>query len=148
MDAVEIKIVRLDPNIPLPKKMHKEDAAYDICSRVDTVLEPKSFKMIPTGIKVEIPIGYRIDVRSRSGLAAKYGIFCLNSPGTIDSGYREEIHIILANFSDKPFEIHKYDRIAQILVQRNLDIIFKEIREDELDSEIDRKGGFGSTGLK
>ena len=102
--------------------------------------------MVSTGVFPEIPENFEIQVRSRSGLAAKNGVFVLNSPGTVDSDYRGEIKVILANMSDKPFEIRKGDRIAQLVVspvqQADFEIV-SEISDTERSA-----GGFGSTGIR
>ncbi len=146
MESIEIKVERLDEEVPLPTKMHPSDAGYDVSAREQVVIPPKSFAIVPTGLIFEIPLGYRIDVRSRSGLAAAHGIFVLNSPGTIDAGYRDEIKIILANFSEEPFIIQKGDRIAQLIVERvNVEVNWKVV--ERVSKEHDRGGGFGSTGI-
>ena len=101
--------------------------------------------VIPTGLYTSFPPGYEIQVRSRSGLAIKNGIFCLNSPGTIDANYRSEIGVILANFSDEVFEIRQGDRIAQAVLAKVSLIEWNIV--DNL-NETDRKGGFGHSGIK
>lgn len=146
MEFIEIKVEKKDKDVALPKRFHEWDAGYDVCSSIDVTIPPKEFAVIPTGLIFEIPKGYRVDVRSRSGLAARHGVFVLNSPGTIDAGYRDEIKIILANFSDTPFEVKKGDRIAQLLVQRvDVEVTWKEVEKISRDN--DRGGGFGSTGI-
>jgi len=100
--------------------------------------------MIPTALAVHIPDGYEMQVRSRSGLAAKHGIFCLNAPGTIDSDYRGEINVILANFGKEPFVIQRGDRIAQLVVAKYERIVWEE--QDQLSDTSRGTGGFGSTG--
>jgi dUTP pyrophosphatase len=100
--------------------------------------------MIPTAIAVHIPDGYEMQVRSRSGLAAKHGIFCLNAPGTIDSDYRGEINVILANFGKESFVIERGDRIAQLVVAKYERIVWEE--QDQLSDTTRGTGGFGSTG--
>ncbi len=145
-ELIEIRVERLSSDIPLPRRMHDLDAGYDVCSRIEVTVPPKDFVVIPTGLIFEIPPGFRIDVRSRSGLAAKYGIFVLNSPGTIDAGYRDEVKIILANFSNQPFLVRKGDRIAQLVVSRvDVDIKWKIVAK--VSRINDRGGGFGSTGI-
>ena len=141
---LKLKVKRLDHGLPLPSRATPGSSGYDVFSRIDTVLEPGEFKGIPTGIALEIPEGYEVQVRPRSGLALKHGIGILNSPGTIDSDYRGEVVVILFNFSRKPFEIKRGDRIAQIVP---LKIPACEIVEtDELSSTDRGEGGFGSTG--
>ena len=108
------------------------------------ILEAGKVLMVPTNLSVEIPLGYEIQVRPRSGLAAKHGIGVLNSPGTIDSDYRGEIKTILFNFSDKDFEINRGDRISQMVVSK---VYLADLVEDKELSESTRgAGGFGHTG--
>lgn len=133
-------------DIPLPKYETEGSAGMDIRAAVenDVVIAPKGFALIPTNLSVEIPVGYEIQVRPRSGLAAKYGIGVLNSPGTIDSDFRGEIKIILFNFSDYIFRVSNSDRIAQLIVSK---VYRMEIEETDNLSETERgEGGFGSTG--
>jgi dUTP pyrophosphatase len=100
--------------------------------------------MVPTGIRMEIPIGFEAQVRPRSGLAAKHGITVLNSPGTIDSDFRGEVKVVLLNTSDEKFIVKKGDRIAQLVFSQVFRAIFKK---DEVLTQTDRgQGGFGSTG--
>lgn len=145
---VTIKIERTEngKDLPLPTFSHKGDACADLRSAEDLILEPRSFKAVSTGIKAEIPLGYEIQVRPRSGLALNYGVTILNSPGTIDSGYRGEIKVILINHSLQPFSIKKGDRIAQISVKKVERVVF-EITEKVSATERG-EGGFGSTGIK
>lgn len=103
------------------------------------------FKMIPSGIKMEIPAGYEVQVRPRSGLAAKYGITVLNTPGTIDSDYRGEVKVILINHSKKDFVINNGDRIAQFVIARAMQADF--VSSGKLSDSARGEGGFGSTGI-
>lgn len=120
------------------------DVKADIAESV--TLKPLERAMIPTGLYVEIPEGYEIQVRPRSGLAAKHGVTVLNSPGTIDADYRGEIRVILVNLSNDPFEIVPGERIAQFVVARHERI---EWQLSETLSDTDRgEGGFGSTGKR
>ncbi len=119
-------------------------SGLDLFSREETIIEPKGFKTISTGVILEIPEGYEAQVRPRSGLASKYGIGVLNSPGTIDSDYRGEVKVILFNFGDTPFEIKEGDRIAQLVFNK---IVKVELEKAEVLSPTKRgKGGFGHTG--
>lgn len=111
----------------------------------DMVLEAGSIACVPTGIFMEIPFGYEVQVRPRSGLALKNGVTVLNSPGTIDSDYRGEVKVILINLSDRPFVIKNGDRIAQIVPSAVTRCSFKE--KDELGKTGRMSGGFGSTGV-
>jgi len=144
---MKLKIKILDKSIPFPKFAHKSDAGLDLYSTIDYLLKPFERKLVPTGIKIEIPEGYAGFVQPRSGLAIRYGISLVNTPGLIDSGYRGEIQAILINFDpSKAFEIKRGDKICQLVIIKieNTEIIFK----DELDDSDRGEGGFGSTGLK
>lgn len=127
-----------------PKKAHPDDAGYDLCSRIDTVLEPLSGMAIPVGFAMKLPFGYEAQIRPRSGLAAKHHITVSNSPGTVDANYRGEIKAILYNLGKEPFTIKRGDRIAQMVICKLPEI--KLVEATEL-SETDRgSGGFGSSG--
>ncbi len=143
---VKVKVKVLDRSMPAPKYANKGDAGLDLYSTINCKLKPFERKKIPNGIKISIPEGYAGFVQPRSGLAAKYGIGLLNSPGLIDSGYRGEVCTILINLDPKnEFEIKKGDRICQLVIQKveNADL---EIT-DELGDTDRGEGGFGSTGL-
>ncbi len=130
----------------LPKYETPLSAGMDVRANIteSIVLEPLERAMIPTGLYVELPAGYELQVRPRSGLAAKYGITVLNSPGTVDADYRGEVRVILVNLSNEPFEIKPGERIAQLVIARH------ERAEWELVEELSETergaGGFGSTG--
>lgn len=143
---IKIKIKLLDSSLQLPKYAHKGDAGLDLCSAVDCLIKPYERKLIPTGIKVEIPLGYAGFVQPRSGLAIKYGIALVNSPGLIDSGYRGEICIIMINLDkSNDFTIKKGDKICQLIIKKIEEVELIEVDDVE---ESDRgEGGFGSTGL-
>ena len=145
-DTVPIQIKRLDDGLPLPKKAHPGDAAFDICSRIDYTLEPGERKAIPTGIAIALPDGYAALVLPRSGLAAKHGITIVNAPGLIDSNYRGEIASILLNTeTTQPFEIHRGDRISQLMIIRVPETDFQIV--DELPGSERGADGFGSSGI-
>jgi dUTP pyrophosphatase len=130
----------------LPEYKTNGASGADICSTISTEIEPDNIAIIPTGLLPEIPEGYEIQIRPRSGLAAKYGITVLNTPGTIDSDYRGEIKVILINTGKDKFVINKGDRIAQIVVAPVVQAQF--VNKIEL-SETERgTDGFGSTGVK
>ena len=146
---IEIKFKRLrkDLNhIPLPSYATKGSAGLDIYAAIEKpiTLLHGAIEMIPTNISVEIPEGYEIQVRPRSGLAAKHGIGILNSPGTIDSDYRGEIKIIIINFGKEDFVIQPAERIAQLVVSKLYTAKF--IETNELNNTPRGKGGFGHTG--
>lgn len=143
---MQVKFKRLSPKAVIPFQQHAYDAGYDVTSVEDTVIPAGKWKLVKTGLSVELPAEMELQVRSRSGLALKTGVFCLNAPGTVDAGYRNEIGVILANFSDEDFRIQCGDRIAQFVFQTPK---HPEITEVEELSESDRGlGGFGSTGMK
>ncbi len=143
-DRIVVKVKRLIPDGQLPKQAREGDAAFDLHSAVEYDLQPNESYGVPTGIALEIPQGYEGQVRPRSGLALKNGITITNSPGTIDSGYRGEVRVIVHNLGKEVFHIEKGMRIAQIAVRPVPDVRFVEVMELE-DSERG-SGGFGSTG--
>ena len=149
MNKIKIKVKRLSADfndIPLPKYETEGSSGLDIRAAVETSVVLKSGKVIlvPTNLSVEIPPGYEIQVRPRSGLAAKNGIGILNTPGTIDADYRGEIKIILFNFSNADFEIKRGDRIAQLILSK---VYFAELElSEKLEASGRGKGGFGHTG--
>ena len=145
MSPINIKIVNTSAN-PLPQYATRGSSGMDIRASLDipVSLQPLERTLIPTGLFVEIPGGYEIQIRPRSGLAIKQGITCLNSPGTIDSDYRGEIKIILINLSSEEQVINHGDRIAQMIVQKTERAEFEQV---EFLNETERaKGGFGHTG--
>jgi len=145
--ALSIKIVNKSTNT-LPSYATLGSSGMDIRAFMTEpiVLEPLSRGLVPTGFFVEIPLGYEIQIRPRSGLAIKQGITCLNSPGTIDADYRGEIKVILINLSNEPQTIHPGDRIAQMVVQKVEQIQWVPV--SELNESERGSGGFGSTGSK
>lgn len=149
MEKIKIKIKRISDefsDIPLPEYATEGSSGLDMRAAVDDkiILESGKVKLIPTNLSVEIPLGYEIQVRPRSGLAAKHGIGVLNSPGTIDSDYRGEIKTILFNFSDKDFEINRGDRISQMVISKVY--IAELVEDDKLSQSARGAGGFGHTG--
>ncbi len=147
--SLKINISRINNNsdLPLPVYSTNGSAGMDIVAHLQKPIkiEPGKTVLVPTGLAVAIPDGYECQVRSRSGLAAKYGIFALNSPGTIDSDYRGEIKVILSNFGDTTFEINNGDRIAQLVVAKYEKVTWNQT--DSLDDTERGEGGFGSTGI-
>lgn len=142
---VDIPIVRLDPDLPLPAYAHPGDAGLDLRSRIDVVVPPAGGRvLVPTGVAIAIPEGHAGWVLPRSGLALNHGIALVNAPGLIDAAYRGELKVILLNTDPStPFEVRRGDRIAQLVIQR-----FATVRWDVVDSleGDDRGGGFGHTG--
>jgi len=150
-NAVNIKVKRLNEkynDIPLPSYSTEGSSGMDIRAAVEDfiIIKKNETALIPTNISVEIPDGYEIQVRPRSGLAANYGIGILNSPGTVDSDYRGEIKIILFNFGAEDFRISRGDRIAQIVLNRYCKAVINE--SAELNNSSRGSGGFGHTGEK
>ncbi len=148
MDRVEIGVKRLPEthDLPLPRYMSDRASGMDLHAAVPgrVVIAPGAIELVPTGIVLAIPEGHEGQVRSRSGLALKRGVFVLNSPGTIDSDYRGEIGVILANLGPEPFAIERGDRIAQLVVCRVSRVSWSE--EEDLASTNRQAGGFGHTG--
>jgi dUTP pyrophosphatase len=143
---MEIPVRRLDPDLPLPAAQHAGDAGVDLVAREGTVLKPRGGRAaVPTGIAVAIPEGYAGFVQPRSGLARRHGVTCLNTPGLVDAGYRDEISVLLVNTDpSEAFEIQRGDRIAQLVVQRVETVVWHEV--DALDDSERGLGGWGSTG--
>lgn len=147
MAAVEIKVINQSPN-PMPGYATEGSAGMDIRAHMEgpMLLKPLQRELVPTGLFLEIPDGYEVQIRPRSGLAINQGITCLNTPGTIDSDYRGEIKIILINLSGEAQSIYPGDRIAQMVVKRVERAHLVSVTQL---SETGRSnGGFGSTGKK
>lgn len=145
MNTIKVKIIK-EEGIELPKYMTEESAGMDIKAFIKEpiTLDSLDRELISTGIKLEIPKGYEVQVRPRSGLALKHGITILNSPGTIDSDYRGEIKIIVVNLSKERYTIENGERIAQLVIQKVYQMKLEEVKEL---SETQRaSGGFGHTG--
>jgi dUTP pyrophosphatase len=142
---VPILVRRLDPDLDLPAYANPDDAGADLVSTIDVSLLPGERAIIPTGIAIALPRGYAAFVHPRSGLAARCGVTTLNSPGTIDAGYRGEIRVIVVNLDPKvPVELHRGERIAQLVVQKVEHARFVEV--ETLPGSARGEGGFGSTG--
>lgn len=143
--SVEGLVVKIKGNL-IPQYQTSHSAGCDLCADIKRpiILNPKEFYIIPTGISIELPEGYEAQVRPRSGLASKYGIGILNSPGTIDADYRGEIKVILFNFGKETVRIKRGDRIAQIVFSRVIKVRFKRVKE--LNRTARGSGGFGHSG--
>jgi dUTP pyrophosphatase len=146
MTSIRIALKRLDngADLPLPAYATAGSAGLDIVAAESLTLPPGGRAAIPTGFAIAIPAGYEVQVRPRSGLALKYGITCLNTPGTIDSDYRGEVKVILANLGGEPFAVARGERIAQLVPAAVQHAVFAEV--DTLDDTGRGGGGFGSTG--
>ena len=144
MIDIEVKRLSNGEGLPLPAYATQHAAGLDVVAAEDLTLEPGARHAVATGFAIAIPNGFEVQVRPRSGLALKHGITCLNTPGTIDSDYRGEVRVILANLGSEPFEVRRGERIAQLVPAPVLRADFREV--DELDSTARGAGGFGSTG--
>ena len=144
---VRIKVQRLDPELPLPRQQHTDDAGYDLHARERVELAPGGGRaLVPTGLAIAIPAGYAGFVLPRSGLALKHGITCLNAPGLIDPQYRGELKVLLVNTDPStPFVVERGDRVAQLVIQHVEVVDWNEV--DELDTTERDTFGFGSTGV-
>jgi len=143
-----VKVRRSRPDLPLPARATPGSSGVDLRAALDgdLVLTPGGRAAVPTGLSVAVPEGYEIQVRPRSGLALDHGVTCLNSPGTIDSDYRGEVRVILANLGIEPVVIHPGDRIAQAVLSPVCRIDWTEV--DELPPSPRSGGGFGHTGRR
>ncbi len=127
-----------------PAKAHADDAAYDLRSRLDLTVQPGKVTLAPTGLYLELPVGFEAQIRPRSGMALKYSMTLLNTPGTIDAGYRGEVCCIMFNAGEQPYEVKRGDRIAQMVIAALPDVELVETAE--LSDSERSAGGFGSTG--
>jgi dUTP pyrophosphatase len=134
--------------LALPAYETEGSAGLDLRAAIaegeELTLKPMGRALVPTGLKMSVPLGYEVQVRPRSGLALKFGITCLNSPGTIDSDYRGEVGVILVNLGSEDFVIRRGDRIAQMIVAQHARIVWET--PDALETTARGEGGFGSTG--
>tara|TARA_B100001029_G_C14754871_1_gene282749 strand:+ start:72 stop:509 length:438 start_codon:yes stop_codon:yes gene_type:complete len=143
---VRVLVKRLDPKVNLPEYKTSGSSGMDLMAFIEnkiTIL-PKTSQIVPTGLSIAIPEDCEVQIRPRSGLAAKFSISVLNTPGTIDSDYRGEIKVILYNHSNKSFDVNNSDRIAQMILVPILKMEFDEV--NELPGTFRGSGGFGSTG--
>jgi dUTP pyrophosphatase len=145
LEPLDVPVVRLDPDLPAPTYAREGDAGADLCAREGAVLAPNGGRaLIPTGVAVAIPVGYAGFVQPRSGLALRHGVTLLNTPGLIDAGYRDELKVLLLNTDpSEAYEVHRGDRIAQLVIQRVEVCAFRAV--ETLEGE-NRGGGFGHTG--
>jgi dUTP pyrophosphatase len=144
--VLEIPVIRLDADLPLPAYARPGDAGADLVAREAAVLRRGGGRAaVPTGIALALPPGYAGFVQPRSGLALRHGVTCLNTPGLIDSGYRDEVRVLLVNTDpDDDYRVERGDRIAQLVVQRVEQVAFSPV--DELGATDRGMGGFGHTG--
>jgi dUTP pyrophosphatase len=145
VDAPELPVRRLDPDLPLPTYAHAGDAGADLRAAEEVELPPGGRAVVGTGVALAVPDGYAAFVHPRSGLAARHGITVVNAPGTIDAGYRGEVRVVLLNTDPvTPFTVRRGDRIAQLVVQPVARARFLDV--EELPATPRGDGGFGSTG--
>lgn len=142
---VDVRIRRLDPGVPIPAYARPGDAGADLVTTSDVLIRPGERTVVGTGIAVALPEGYAAFVHPRSGLALRSGLSVVNTPGTIDAGYRGEIKVVLINHDlREPVTLARGDRIAQLVVQRVEQVAFAEVAD--LDETARGEGGYGSTG--
>lgn len=147
MEKIKVKVINVSQN-ELPEYKTPQSAGMDLRANISESVElrPIERKLIPTGIKIQLPEGYEAQVRPRSGLALKHGITVLNAPGTVDADYRNEIGALLINLSDDTFFIEPNDRIAQLVIAKHETAEWIEV--DVLDDSERGENGFGHTGIK
>lgn len=147
--TVKFKWLDHGKGLPMPRRQSRAAAGHDLAAALSDgeilVLEPGKFDIVPCGFSIALPEGYEAQIRPRSGLAAKFGVTVLNSPGTVDADYRGEVMVILINHGSAPFEIRRGDRIAQMVIASVPDLALEDVEDLE---ETDRgTKGFGSTGI-
>jgi len=142
--GVEVDVVRIDPDLPLPEYALPGDAGLDLVAREVVTIAAGEWAMVATGIAIELAEGWAGFVLPRSGLAARHGITCLNTPGLIDSGYRDEVRVVLVNHSRSDYTVNRGDRIAQLVVLPVPRIQWRVV--DALSASERGRGGFGHSG--
>ncbi|WP_421093431.1 dUTP diphosphatase [Pseudarthrobacter sp. CC4] len=143
--TLQVQLKMLDPGLEAPSYAHPGDAGADLRAREDVVLQPGERRLVPTGVAIALPDGFVALIHPRSGLATKHGLTIVNAPGTVDAGYRGEIAVTLLNTdASQSIELHRGDRIAQMVIQRVEHAQF--IPVNELSGSVRGTGGFGSTG--
>ena len=144
-DALVVAVQQIDPELPLPAYAHPGDAGADLVAGVDVTLAPGERALVPTGIAIALPEGYAAFVHPRSGLAARHGLSIVNTPGTVDAGYRGEIKVLLINHDPvEAITLRRGDRIAQLVIQRVERARFEPVTA--LPDSVRGGGGYGSTG--
>ena len=145
LEPLAVPLLRLDPDLPPPAYAHPGDAGADLVTAVDLRLAPGERALVPTGVALAVPDGYVALVHPRSGLAARHGVSIVNTPGTVDAGYRGEVKVLLVNLDPaSPVDLRRGDRIAQLVIQRVERARFVEVAE--LPPSARGAGGYGSTG--
>ena len=143
--CLDVAIDRVSPDAKLPSLSHHGDAGYDLYANETLEVLPGNIALVATGLKLAVPVGFECQVRPKSGLALNHGVTLLNSPGTIDAGYRGEVKVILINLGKNPFLVEKGKKIAQLVFNKIESADFKIV--ERLDETRRGDGGFGSTGL-
>lgn len=141
---MQLRVKRLTPSATLPARAHPGDAGLDLCSAVDLDIPPGETRLVGTGLAIDLPPGTEAQVRPRSGLALKHRVTVLNTPGTIDEGYRGEVGVILINHGHAVFEVRRGMKVAQLVIQPTLEI--EVVERATLSDTVRGDGGFGSTG--
>lgn len=142
---MKLKVKKIHEDAKMPSYAHEGDSGLDLYSVEEVVLEPGERKLVKTGLQIAMPKGFEAQVRPKSGLAAKFGITVLNTPGTVDSCYRGEIGVILINLGKEPYKVEKGKKIAQMVIAKVEEAEVEEAAE--LDETARNEGGFGSTKL-
>ena len=142
---MEVKVKKIHEDAKIPAYAHEGDSGMDLYSVEETILQPGETKLVKTGLQIAVPKGFEAQVRPKSGLAAKFGVTVLNTPGTVDSGYRGEVMIILVNHGKEEYKVEKGKKIAQMVIAK-VEEAKIEVVED-LDNTTRKDGGLGSTGL-
>lgn len=142
---MKLKVKKISPDAKIPGYAHSGDSGMDLYSVEETELKPGERKTIKTGLQIAVPKGFEAQVRPKSGLAAKFGITVLNTPGTVDSGYRGEVMVILVNLGNEVYKVEKGKKIAQMVIAKVEEAEVEEV--EDLDETARKDGGFGSTGL-
>ncbi|MEL6939774.1 MAG: dUTP diphosphatase [Cyanobacteria bacterium J06598_1] len=145
METATVNILKLHEAAVLPAYEHEDDSGMDLCAIAPQLIPPHTSALIPTGLALELPIGTEAQVRPRSGLALRHSITVLNTPGTVDAGYRGEICVILINHGKEPFQVETGMRIAQMVITPVIRATLNEV--SRLSDSLRGKGGFGSTGV-
>ena len=143
---LKVLVKKLDNGVKIPSYAHDGDAGVDLYANQEVAVEPGAIALVPTGIKIAIPLGFEAQVRPKSGLALNHGITVLNTPGTIDAGYRGEVGVIVVNHGKEQFTIEKGKKIAQMVFNKVEKAELEEV--EELDETSRNTDGFGSTGLE
>ena len=142
---MKVRVKKIHKDAKIPGYAHQGDSGMDLYSVEEATIEPGERKMVGTGLQISLPKGFEAQIRPKSGLAANFGVTVLNTPGTVDSCYRGEVRVILANLGKEAYKVEKGKKIAQMVIARVEEAEIEEV--EELDDTARKDGGFGSTGL-